>query len=82
MSVMIKKNIATNELGFVFNPATGDSYSTNPTAANIIRMMKEGKSLSDIKRNLLEIYEADKTTIEKDLDEFVTTLKENNLLTA
>ena len=82
MSVMIKKNIATNELGFVFNPATGDSYSTNPTAATIIRLMKEGKSLSDIKRNLLDIYEIDKTTIEKDLDEFVNTLKENNLLTA
>lgn len=82
MNIMIKKNIATNELGFVFNPATGDSFSTNLTAATIIRLMKEGKSLNDIKRGLLDIYEADKTTIEKDLDEFVNTLKENNLLTA
>ena len=77
---MIKKNIATNELGFVFNPATGDSYSTNPTAAVIIKWMKEGKSLQEIKRLFLETYEVDKMTIEKDLDEFVNTLKEQSLL--
>ncbi|MBL0153618.1 MAG: hypothetical protein IPP93_09055 [Chitinophagaceae bacterium] len=48
---MIKKNIATNELGFVFNPATGDSFSTNPVAASILRYMRENKSLSDIKNH-------------------------------
>jgi hypothetical protein len=77
---MLKKNIATNELGFVFNPATGDSYSTNPVAAAIIRWMKEGKSMAEIKKKLFEVYDTDKATIEKDLDDFVNTLKGNNLL--
>lgn len=79
---MIKKNIATNELGFVFNPATGDSFSTNPTAAEIIKLLKDGKSIQDIKKVFLETYDTDKMTIEKDLDDFVNTLKEHNLLTA
>jgi hypothetical protein len=77
---MIKKNIATNEFGFVFNPATGDSYSSNPIAAEIIQLMKEHLSLNEIKKTLLEKYEADRITIEKDVDEFVGSLKENNLL--
>jgi hypothetical protein len=77
---MIKKNIATNEFGFVFNPATGDSYSSNPIAAEIIQLMKDHLSLSEIKKMLLEKYEADRITIEKDVDEFVGSLKENNLL--
>lgn len=77
---MIKKNIATNEMGFVFNPATGDSYSSNPIAAAIIKLLKEGKSLPEIKQSLLDTYETDKVTIEKDVDEFMNTLKENNLL--
>ncbi|MEI7736653.1 MAG: PqqD family protein [Ferruginibacter sp.] len=77
---MIKKNIATNEFGFVFNPATGDSYSSNPIAAEIIQMMKDNLSLNEIKKNLLDKYEVDKMTIEKDVDEFVGILKENNLL--
>jgi hypothetical protein len=77
---MIKKNIATNESGFVFNPATGDSYSSNPIAAEIIQLMKNHLSLSEIKKTLLEKYEADRITIEKDVDEFVGSLKKNNLL--
>ena len=77
---MIKKNIATNEFGFVFNPATGDSFSSNPMAAEIIQLMKETLSLNEIKKTLLEKYEVDKMTLEKDLDEFVGSLKENNLL--
>ena len=77
---MIKKNIATNESGFVFNPATGDSFSSNPVAADIIQLMKDGLSLNEIKKNLLDKYEIDKMAIEKDVDEFVIMLKENNLL--
>ena len=77
---MIKKNIATNELGFVFNPATGESFSSNPIAAEIIRMMKENKSLVEIRKIILGKYDVDKSTVEKDLDEFVLLLKENNLL--
>ena len=77
---MIKKNIATNEFGFVFNPATGDSYSSNPIAADIINLMKEGLGLTEIKKQLLDKYEVDKLTLEKDMDEFMNLLKENNLL--
>jgi hypothetical protein len=77
---MIRKNIATNEFGFVYNPATGDSYSSNPIAAEIIQWMKEGHSLNEIKKKLLDQYEVDKMTIEKDVDEFVVALKENHLL--
>ena len=77
---MIKKNIATNEFGFVFNPATGDSFSSNPIAAEIIRLMKENHSLNEIKKTIFDKYEADKMTIEKDVDDFVSLLKENNLL--
>ncbi len=77
---MIKKNIATNEFGFVFNPSTGDSYSSNPIAAEIIQKMKESISLEDIKSFLVGKYDVEKSIIEKDVDEFVTILKENNLL--
>lgn len=79
---MIKKNIATNELGFVFNPSTGDSFSCNPVAAAIIQMMKDQKSMNEIKKMIFDTYEVDKATIEKDLDEFVHTLKEYYLLTS
>jgi hypothetical protein len=79
---MIKKNIATNEFGFVFNPATGDSFNSNPIAAEIIQLMKENHSLNEIKKILLEKYEVDKMILEKDMDDFVAMLKDYNLLVA
>jgi hypothetical protein len=79
---MIKKNIATNEFGFIFNPATGDSFSSNPLAAEIIKLMKDGNSVNEIKQHIATNYDADKLTIEKDVDEFILSLKENNLLSS
>ena len=79
---MIKKNIATNEFGFIFNPATGDSFSSNPIAAEIIRLMKDGQSVSAINKYIFENYEVDKLTIEKDVDQFISSLKEYNLLSS
>ncbi len=77
---MIKKNIATNEFGFVFNPSTGDSYSSNPIAAEIIQKMKENMSLNDIKKYIISKYDVERSVLEKDVDEFIGILKENNLL--
>lgn len=78
---MLKKNIATNELGYVFNPATGDSFNTNPIAASIIHYMRDGKSISNIKKLILESYEVEPDMVEKDLDDFLQSLKDFNLLT-
>ena len=77
---MIKKNIATNEFGFIFNPSTGDSFSSNSTAAEIIQLLKTQHSISEIKKIIVEKYDIEKSVIEKDIEEFMIILKENNLL--
>ena len=40
----INKDLAISENGFLFNPATGESFTANPMAFEIIRMLKEGQS--------------------------------------
>lgn len=76
----LKKNIATSEAGFVFNPSTGDSFSSNPVAADIIMKMKEGVSLSEVKSFILSKYDVEATQLEKDWDDFMMQLKDFNLL--
>jgi hypothetical protein len=76
----IKKNIATSESGFIFNPSTGDSFSANPIAAEIMAHLKEGVSISAVKNIILEKYEVEANTLEKDWDDFIAQLKEGNLL--
>ena len=76
----LKKNIATSESGFVFNPSSGDSFSLNTIGAEIVLQMKESKSSDEIKKDILNRYEVDKSLLEKDWDDFMAQLKENNLL--
>lgn len=76
----LKKNIATSESGFIFNPGTGDSYSANPLAAEILLLLKEGIPASDIKKKVLERYDVSPGMLEKDWDDFMAQLREANLL--
>ena len=76
----LKKNVATSESGFVFNPSTGDSFSTNPIGAEILFHLKEGHPSSTIKNMLLEKYDVDPKQLEKDWDDYISQLKDGNLL--
>ena len=78
----LKKNIATSENGFVFNPATGDSFSANGTAAEILAAMKGGETEEQIKQRLLEKYEVSRQQLDRDWIDWMTQLKEANLLDA
>jgi len=76
----LRKNIATSQEGFVFNPGTGDSFSTNPLGTEIISLLKEDKSLSVIIEAVCDKYDVDKNQFEKDLDDFIAQLKESSIL--
>jgi hypothetical protein len=70
----IKKNIALSDSGFIFNPSTGESFSVNPIGVEIIKMLKEGKEKDDIKKMILEKYQADDATFERDYYDFINIL--------
>jgi len=76
----LKKNIATSESGFVFNPSSGDSFSLNTIGAEILLQMKESKSSEEIKKDILNRYDVDKSVLERDWDDFMAQLRDNNLL--
>jgi len=76
----LKKNIATSEEGFIFNPGTGDSFSTNPIGTEIISLLKEDKTLQDIQKIICEKYDVDQSQLENDLDDFTSQLKNYSIL--
>lgn len=78
----LKKNIATSENGFIFNPATGDSFSGNAMASEILLAMKNGETEAQIKEHLLQKYEVSATQLNRDWEDWIVQLKEANLLEA
>jgi hypothetical protein len=77
--MQIKRNIALSDSGFVFDPSTGDSFSTNPIGLEIIKMLKDGKSNEEIKATVVKQYMTDETTFERDLYDFVNMISKLKL---
>lgn len=74
MKVRLKGNIAVSDNGFVFDPSTGDSYSVNPIGVHIIQWMKASENEEELIGRIIETYETDRKTIEKDLYDFYNLL--------
>jgi hypothetical protein len=78
--MQLKKNIATSEAGFVFNPATGDSFAASSLGAEVLRLLQAGHDLAAIQAQLLERYDVPAPQLQRDLDDFVFQLASYQLL--
>ncbi len=72
--------MAISENGFLFNPSTGDSYSANPVAAEILNRLRAGDSPETVKASILDQYDVGSGELEKDWDDFVAQLRAAQLL--
>ncbi len=76
----IKKHIAISESGVLFNGSTGDSYSVNPIATEILEMLKNQLSEEQIKIKIQEKYDVDPERLEGDVYDFIAHLRQLNLI--
>ncbi len=78
--MILNKNIAISESGFIFNPITGDSFSANPVGKDILQWMREEKAADEIVALLQQKYKVDTAIAEKDLYDFMLMLKTYQLV--
>jgi len=74
------KSLAISDSGFVFDPTTGHSFSTNALGIEIINLLKSGSTIEDVKENVLANYIASPDEIDNDLHDFTENLKKLNLI--
>jgi hypothetical protein len=75
----VKSSIAISETGFMFDPNSGESYTTNQVAREIIFLMKENRPEAEIRAVLMEKYDVDEVTLEKNLIDFYAMLRHFDL---
>jgi hypothetical protein len=78
----IKPSVALNDNGFLFDPSTGESFTTNTVGKEIIFMMKQRLDSVQIRSAILDKYEVDEWTLEKNLIDFYSMLQHFNLAEA
>ena len=72
--------LAMSDSGFIFDPVTGHSFTSNETGISIINYLKQGLSVDEIVDELLEVYDVDENQLEVDVLDFIQNLKNYNLL--
>ncbi|MCK9452131.1 MAG: PqqD family protein [Bacteroidales bacterium] len=75
----IKNNIAVSENGFVFNPASGESFTTNQVGLEMLNLLRKGTDKEAIIATISEKFDADASLIEHDLNDFSEMLKQYHL---
>lgn len=76
----LKPTIALSAAGLLFNPATGDSFSANPVALEILGLLREDPAPAAAKAAVLARYEVEAHQLDKDWDDLVAQLRQHDLL--
>jgi hypothetical protein len=76
----LKRNIAISDTGYLFNPSTGESFAVNPIGLEVLSLMKQDLLYEEISGRILDKYETDRATFEKDFADFMSMLKLNLLI--
>lgn len=80
INMKFNRNIAVSASGLVFNPDTGESFTVNPTGAEMINYLKEGMEQEEIGKLITEKYNVDRQTFEKDFEDFTGFLRNLSLI--
>lgn len=68
------KELAVSKSGLVFDPTTGTIYTSNSIGLLILSALREGKEDLEIRNLILNDYDVDELTAERDLYDFYNQL--------
>ncbi len=73
--------LAISDAGYIFNPATGDSFSINPTALLVVQQLKEGMQLPAIVTSVTRQFDVPAAIAERDVEDFISYLRQLKMIT-
>ena len=76
----ITGEIKISDNGFVFNSRTGDSFNLNPFGLELLKNIETAKDFDQIKNEVLDRFDIDDLTFEKDFYEFCALLKHHQII--
>jgi hypothetical protein len=76
----IPETVAVSDSGFLFLPSSGETFTLNHTGREIFQLIQKGVSEEDIFKNVLDEYDIDRRTLEKDFGDFTLQLQKYSLL--
>ena len=78
---VVPASLAVSDSGFLFLASTGETFTLNVIGKEVFAMIKEGTTVETIKEKLLSDFDVDRTTLERDIDDFFVQLQQLKLIT-
>ena len=69
------RRLAISESGFVFDPYSGRSFTVNETGIAVLKALQQEQSLDGLRAQLATDFEVAPQTLERDLSEFLGSLR-------
>jgi PqqD family protein of HPr-rel-A system len=76
------KNLALSETGFLFDPATGNTFTLNESAIFILKSLKNGLGQQHIADSLASEFEVTSSQALEDVSDALLQLREAGLIAA
>ncbi len=78
--IMVPKNLAISESGFLFSPSNGESFTLNELGIWIFKLLQSGKNKKDVLNAIISNYDIDEKYAEYDLEDFLFQLENFSLI--
>lgn len=72
--------LAISDSGFIFDPVTGHSFTTNEIGIQILERLKKNLEKDDLVEEICNIYDVNPDEMEQDVEDFINNLKNNHLI--
>lgn len=74
------KELAISESGLIFDPTTGTIYTSNSVGLLILGALRDGKESLEIRNLVLNDYDIDELTAERDIYDFYNQLRGSGMV--
>lgn len=72
----VLERLALSSSGFLFDPVSGHSFTLNETGRYVLKILQETRDLKALKQQLLKEYDVDSSTLDRDMLEFLGSLRD------
>ncbi len=64
-------DLMLNDRGFVFDPASGETFQLNATGLRVVRLLQSGLGHEDALARIIAEFDVDEHTAQRDFSDFV-----------
>lgn len=77
---IVPETLAVSDSGFLFLPTSGETFTLNHVGKEIFHLLQNGLNEEEIAQHMLDGYDVDKRSLEKDLSDFLMQLQKYSVI--